>query len=197
MANNFMFINLFFKKYSVIKRYKNTKNQLMILDCLLDIVRVIKRQRFFLRQKYLVGLDVKKEPKFKMSSSSDQNVKILSIDNKMYFITENVNTSEVETSDPEQEESETIWNQNSHALRDLLVFLVQKFCIEDVMDSKVKAQLWSSLHEEFLMYTNNYILVSKQQLSRKWHNWKQYNKNRKKPHPFAIYGVYLLLCRLE
>ena len=187
-----MFINLFFKKYSVIKRYKNTKNQLMILDCLLDIVRVIKRQRFFLRQKYLVGLDVKKEPKFKMSSSSDQNVKILSIDNKMYFITENVNTSEVETSDPEQEESETIWNQNSHALRDLLVFLVQKFCIEDVMDSKVKAQLWSSLHEEFLMYTNNYILVSKQQLSRKWHNWKQYNKNRKKPHPFAIYGVYLL-----
>ena len=167
------------------------------MDCLLDIVRVIKRQRFFLRQKYLVGLDVKKEPKFKMSSSSDQNVKILSIDNKMYFITENVNTSEVETSDPEQEESETIWNQNSHALRDLLVFLVQKFCIEDVMDSKVKAQLWSSLHEEFLMYTNNYILVSKQQLSRKWHNWKQYNKNRKKPHPFAIYGVYLLLCRLE
>ncbi len=34
--------------------------------------------------------------------------------------------------------------------------------------------------------TENRVTVSKPQIVRKWHNWKQYNKARKKPHPFVV-----------
>ncbi len=34
--------------------------------------------------------------------------------------------------------------------------------------------------------TENRVTVSKPQIIRKWHNWKQYNKARKKPHPFVV-----------
>ena len=40
-----------------------------------------------------------------------------------------------------------IWSVNDYALRDLLVVLVQKFRIDEVYDSKVKAQNWEKLIE--------------------------------------------------
>ena len=40
-----------------------------------------------------------------------------------------------------------IWSVNDYALRDLLVFLVQKYRIDEVYDSKVKAQNWEKLIE--------------------------------------------------
>ena len=140
-----------------------------------------------------------------MSANEDQNVKIVSIDDKMYFVTEEpsagaqrseanhtqivITPSEANIVESSQDiEHETLWTQNDYTLRDLLVLLVQRHCIEDIMDSKMKSKLWDLLHRDFTMYTKNMILITKQQLSRKWHNWKTYNKARKKPHPFAIVG---------
>ena len=40
--------------------------------------------------------------------------------------------------------------------------------------------------QEFHILTENRVTVSKPQIIRKWHNWKQYNKARKKPHPFVV-----------
>jgi len=136
-----------------------------------------------------------------MSTNEDQNVKIVSIDDKMYFVTEEssagaqrseaqivITPSEANIVESSQDiEHETLWTQNDYTLRDLLVLLVQRHCIDDIMDSKMKSKLWDLLHRDFAMYTKNMISITKQQLSRKWHNWKTYNKVRKKPHPFAIW----------
>ncbi len=84
--------------------------------------------------------------------------------------------------------TDTIWNMSNFALRDLLAFLVQKWRIEDVMDSKIKAQNWDGLVKEFANYTEGKVAVSRPQIVRKWHNWKQYNKNKNKPHPFLVSG---------
>ena len=44
------------------------------------------------------------------------------------------------------------------------------------MDSKMKALQWEKLTAEFYAYIGDQNMVSKAQLVRKWHNWKQYNK---------------------
>ena len=86
-------------------------------------------------------------------SNAEQNVKIV-IDDKMYFITEEVNSSDFneisqevheEVDEGGQDDDLGFWSQHDNALRDLLVFLVQKHCIEDMMDSKMKSQCWVSL----------------------------------------------------
>ena len=86
-------------------------------------------------------------------SNTEQNVKIV-IDDKMYFITEEVNSSDFneisqevheEVDEGGQDDDLGFWSQHDNALRDLLVFLVQKHCIEDMMDSKMKSQCWVSL----------------------------------------------------
>jgi hypothetical protein len=83
---------------------------------------------------------------------------------------------------------ETLWTKCNNALRDLLVFLVDRHGIEEVMDSKVKAQRWEKLISEFNVYTRGQVVVSRPQIVRKWHNWKQYNKSKKKAHPFSVVG---------
>ena len=86
--------------------------------------------------------------------SNEQNVKIVSIDDKMYVITEEVSSSDFnqisqvvhdEVDEGGQDDDLGFWSQHDNALRDLLVFLVQKHSIEDVMDSKMKSQCWVSL----------------------------------------------------
>lgn len=84
--------------------------------------------------------------------------------------------------------SDNIWSVNDYALRDLLVHLVRKYRIDEVYDSKIKATNWEKLIEEFHQLTENRVTVSKPQIVRKWHNWKQYNKTRRKPHPFNVSG---------
>lgn len=81
-----------------------------------------------------------------------------------------------------------IWSRCNNALRDLLVFLVKKYQIEEVMDSKVKALQWDKLSNEFYTFLGGQAIVSKAQIVRKWHNWKQYNKAKKKVHPFDVVG---------
>ena len=95
--------------------------------------------------------------------SNEQNVKIV-IDDKMYFITEEVSSSDFnqisqvvhdEVDEGGQEDDLGFWSQHDNALRDLLVLLVQKHSIEDVMDSKMKSQCWVSL--SYWMGTNRHL----------------------------------------
>ena len=53
---------------------------------------------------------------------------------------------------------------------------------------QVKAANWDKLVEELHETTDNMVGVSKAQVIRKWHNWKQYNKQHGKPHPFVVVG---------
>ena len=52
----------------------------------------------------------------------------------------------------------------------------------------MKAANWDKLVEELHETTDNMVGVSKAQVIRKWHNWKQYNKQHGKPHPFVVVG---------
>ena len=93
-----------------------------------------------------------------------------------------------EADDLTDEASNNIWSKCNSALSDLLVFLVNKYNADEVKSSQVKSQHWDKLIQEFYQFTGHQQLVSKQQIIRKWHNWKQYNKSKKKPHPFALVG---------
>lgn len=85
-----------------------------------------------------------------------------------------------------------LWSVKDFALRDLLIYLVQKYRIDEVYDSKIKAKNWENLIDEFHAMTENRVTITKPQIIRKWHNWKQYNKARKKPHPFVVCGPIAL-----
>ena len=63
----------------------------------------------------------------------------------------------------------------------------------DVMDSKMKALQWEKLTAEFYAYIGDQNMVSKAQLVRKWHNWKQYNKGAS----IEFIPTYSLLLRQE
>ena len=52
----------------------------------------------------------------------------------------------------------------------------------------MKAANWDKLVDELHETTDNMVGVSKAQVIRKWHNWKQYNKQHGKPHPFVVVG---------
>ena len=86
------------------------------------------------------------------------------------------------------ERLDNIWTKCDSALRHLLVFLVKKHRVDEVYDSKVKAQNWEKLIIEFNEMTEGMVGMPKAQIIRKWHNWKQYNKQRSKSHPFIDFG---------
>ena len=65
---------------------------------------------------------------------------------------------------------------------------MKKHRVDEVYDSKVKAQNWEKLIAEFTDKTGGMVGMPKAQIIRKWHNWKQYNKQRSKQHPFIIVG---------
>ena len=65
---------------------------------------------------------------------------------------------------------------------------MKKHRVDEVYDSKVKAQNWEKLIIEFNEKTGGMVGMPKAQIIRKWHNWKQYNKQRSKQHPFIIVG---------
>ena len=98
------------------------------------------------------------------------------------------NASEEDGSTNRAERLDNIWTKCDNALRDLLVFLVKKYRVDEVYDSKVKAQNWEKLISEFNGMTRGMVGMPKAQIIRKWHNWKQYNKQRSKAHPFIVVG---------
>ena len=77
-------------------------------------------------------------------------------------------------------ESKYIWSDQNHVRPTKTVLVAQKdkalHTFSDVMDSKMKALQWEKLTAEFYAYIGDQNMVSKAQLVRKWHNWKQYNK---------------------
>lgn len=62
------------------------------------------------------------------------------------------------------------------------------FRLDNIYDNKVKAQNWDKLAKDFDHVLGGRVSIPKAQIVRKWHNWKQYNKQRSKPHPFKVVG---------
>ena len=114
------------------------------------------------------------------ATASDGNLTHLTTDQIVVTAPVNLGGFHEEEVEETDETSSTIWTKCNNALSDLLVYLVRKYNVDEVMDSKMKSLQWDKLIEEFNRFTGQQMLVSKQQITRKWHNWKQYNKSKKK-----------------
>lgn len=78
---------------------------------------------------------------------------------------------------------ENMWNLMDHALRDLFLFLIHKYNIDDVPNPRVKNELWKNVAKDFHDVVENIVYVKHEKFTKKWQNWKQYNKVKGKPHP--------------
>lgn len=84
--------------------------------------------------------------------------------------------------------SDNIWVAQDHALRDLFLYLIQKYNLEDVTNPRIKNELWKNVAKEFHQLSGGVVYVKHEKFTKKWQNWKQYNKVKGKPHPFISCG---------
>ena len=80
--------------------------------------------------------------------------------------------------------SENMWNAMDYALRDLFLYLIKKYDIDDVTNPRIKNELWKTISKEFHDNIDNIVTIKHEKFTKKWQNWKQYNKVKQKPHPF-------------
>ena len=79
--------------------------------------------------------------------------------------------------------SENMWNAMDYALRDLFLFLIKKEDIDEVTNPRIKNDKWKIISKEFHDTIDNLVTIKHEKFTKKWQNWKQYNKNKQKPHP--------------
>ena len=79
--------------------------------------------------------------------------------------------------------SENMWNAMDYALRDLFLYLIKKYDIDDVTNPRIKNELWKTISKEFHDNIDNIVTIKHEKFTKKWQNWKQYNKSKQKPHP--------------
>ncbi len=85
---------------------------------------------------------------------------------------------------------ENMWNANEHTLRDLFLYLVQKHHLDEVTNPRLKNELWKNVVKDFHSEVENVVYIKHEKFTKKWQNWKQYNKIKGKPHPFEM-GIEL------
>ena len=90
----------------------------------------------------------------------------------------------ISTSASYQELGENIWNVMDYALRDLFLHLVKKYNIENTSNPRQKNEYWKNFSKEFHDILENVVTIKHEKFTKKWQNWKQYNKVKQKPHPF-------------
>jgi len=84
---------------------------------------------------------------------------------------------------------ENIWSVCDFALRDLFLHLVLKHDVESIRHPHVRSQLWSDLATEFnSLHRIQGLYIKQDKLSKKWQNWKSYNKLKGLPHPTEVVG---------
>lgn len=82
-----------------------------------------------------------------------------------------------------QEMGENMWNVMDYALRDLFLNLVKRHNIEYTTNPRQKNELWKLLAKDFHEAIDNVITIKHEKFTKKWQNWKQYNKVKGKAHP--------------
>ena len=90
----------------------------------------------------------------------------------------------ISTSGSYQELGENVWNVMDYALRDLFLHLVKKYNIENTSNPRQKNEYWKNFSKEFHDILENVVIIKHEKFTKKWQNWKQYNKVKQKPHPF-------------
>lgn len=107
--------------------------------------------------------------------------------NNLLTITEGIksmdSSSSTSVTSSFQEMGENMWNVMDHALRDLFLYLVKKYNIEHVTNPRQKNELWKTLSKEFHDNIENVVTIKHEKFTKKWQNWKQYNKVKGKTHP--------------
>ena len=122
----------------------------------------------------------KKWQNIKHTRKMKQNELMTSGDAKI-IVPEPLNIS---TSASYQELGENIWNVMDYALRDLFLHLVKKYNIENTSNPRQKNEYWKNFSKEFHDILENVVTIKHEKFTKKWQNWKQYNKVKQKPHPF-------------
>ena len=79
---------------------------------------------------------------------------------------------------------ENLWNVMDYAFRDLFLYLIKKYDVDEVTNPRIKNELWKNINREFHELIGNIITIKHEKFTKKWQNWKQYNKSKQKPHPF-------------
>ena len=109
-----------------------------------------------------------------------------------------------------QDIGENMWNVMDYALRDLFLHLVRKYNVDETTNPRIKNDVWRAICKEFHEYVGDigivhasffmriigikidFVLIVQirhEKFTKKWQNWKQYNKSKNKPHPLSDESV--------
>ena len=88
-----------------------------------------------------------------------------------------------------QDIGENMWNVMDYALRDLFLHLVRKYNVDETTNPRIKNELWRTISKEFHEYVGDIVQIRHEKFTKKWQNWKQYNKSKNKPHPLVDESV--------
>ena len=86
---------------------------------------------------------------------------------------------------------ENLWTVCDHVLRDLFLYLVKKYNFEEITHPRQKSEMWTQLCREFHEKINNCVHIRQERFTKKWQNWKAYNKSKNLPHPFETHKEFL------
>ena len=86
---------------------------------------------------------------------------------------------------------ENLWTVCDHVLRNLFLYLVKKYSLEEISHPRQKSELWTKLCQEFHKKINHCVHLRQERFTKKWQNWKAYNKSKNLPHPFQTHKEFL------
>ena len=73
---------------------------------------------------------------------------------------------------------ENMWNVMDYAFRDLFLYLVKKYDVDEVTNPRIKNELWKNISKEFHEISENMVTIKHEKFTKKWQNMKQYNKSK-------------------
>ena len=86
---------------------------------------------------------------------------------------------------------ENLWTVCDHVLRDLFLYLVKKYNFEDITHPRQKSEMWTQLCLEFHEKIGHCVTIRQERFTKKWQNWKAYNKSKNLSHPFETHKEVL------
>ena len=68
-------------------------------------------------------------------------------------------------------------------LNRLLKLLGDDAEIDEISNPRIKNELWKSIAQEFHETIDNIVTIKHEKFTKKWQNWKHYNKSKNLPNP--------------
>ena len=82
---------------------------------------------------------------------------------------------------------ENLWTVGDHVMRDLFLYLVKRYNFEEITHPRQKSEMWTQLCREFHEKIGYCVTIRQDRFTKKWQNWKAYNKSKNLPHPFETH----------